>query len=109
VDYSMLRRAIFQTLYSPYALFPTLAQALADLSAGNGTAVFKMSEKPAFECACDPSEYRFESVQDAGAAVRCNDGKRISPEYEDVLAHYQKLSKLSGWADMWERVRMPCL
>ncbi|KAJ7923509.1 hypothetical protein B0H13DRAFT_1980022, partial [Mycena leptocephala] len=58
VDYSMLRP-------------------LADLSAGNGTA-----------CACDPSEYRFESVQDAGAA---------------------KLSKLSGWADMWERVRMPCL
>ncbi|KAJ7923466.1 TAP-like protein-domain-containing protein, partial [Mycena leptocephala] len=108
VDYSMLRREISQTLYSPYALFPTLAQALADLSAGNGTVVFKMSEQPAFECACDPSDYRFESVQEAGAAVRCNDGKRISPEYEDVLAHYHKLSKLSAWADIWERARMPC-
>jgi hypothetical protein len=100
VDYSMLRRAIFLSIYSPCALFPTLAQGLADLSAGNGT-VFKMSEQPAFECACDPSEYRFESIREAGAAVFCNDGKQISPEYEDVLAHYQELSKSSGWADIW--------
>jgi hypothetical protein len=36
---------------------------------------------------------RFESVGDAGQAVLYNDGKRISSEYEDILAHYQALSK----------------
>ncbi|KAJ6579543.1 TAP-like protein-domain-containing protein [Mycena vulgaris] len=109
VDYSMLRRAIFQSLYSPYANFPRLAQALADLSAGNGTALFKMSEQPPFECACDPAEYRFEPVGEAGSAVACNDGARISPEYEDVVAHYHNMSKTSTWADMWEPIRMACL
>ncbi|KAJ7123170.1 TAP-like protein-domain-containing protein [Mycena epipterygia] len=109
VDYSRVRRAIFQSLYSPYAKFPALAQALADLSTGNGTALFKMSEKSAFECSCDPSEYRFESVGEGGAAVRCNDGKRISGSYEDLVAHYQELSKTSTWADVWESTRMACL
>ncbi|KAJ7031110.1 TAP-like protein-domain-containing protein [Mycena alexandri] len=109
VDYSTLRRTIFKALYSPYAQFPTLAQALADLSAGNATALFKMSESPGFQCGCDPSEYRFESVGEAGSAVLCNDGKRIPQDYEGVLAHYQKLSKTSSFADLWEPVRMSCL
>ncbi|KAJ6582253.1 TAP-like protein-domain-containing protein [Mycena capillaripes] len=97
------------SLYSPYAKFPTLARALADLSAGNATALFKMSETPPFECACDPAEYIFEPVRDAAAAVACNDGKRISPEYEGVLGHYENLRKISSWADVWEFIRMPCL
>ncbi|KAJ7465760.1 hypothetical protein B0H11DRAFT_1668512, partial [Mycena galericulata] len=38
VDYSTMRRTIFTALYTPYAKFPALAQALADLSVGNATA-----------------------------------------------------------------------
>ncbi|KAJ7648654.1 TAP-like protein-domain-containing protein, partial [Mycena polygramma] len=109
VDYSMLRRKIFTSLYTPYANFPKLAQALADLSTGNATALFKMFEKPAFQCACDPAEYLFEPVEEAGTGVLCNDGNRISPEYEDLVAHYQEMSKNSSWADMWQFVRMPCM
>ncbi|KAJ7663011.1 TAP-like protein-domain-containing protein [Mycena rosella] len=109
VDYSMLRRAIFQSLYSPYAAFPDLAQALADLSAGNATALFKVSEKPPFECGCDESQYRFESVGEGGDAVLCNDGQRIPRAYEDIVAHYQKMRETSEWADVWEPIRMSCL
>jgi hypothetical protein len=109
VDYSTLRFTIFRALYEPYALFPTLAEALADLTKGNATALFKMTEKPAFECACDPSQHRFEPVGDAGQAVTCNDGKRISSEYEDVLAHYRALSKGSPWADVWQHTRLYCV
>ncbi|KAF7331053.1 Abhydrolase-4 domain-containing protein [Mycena venus] len=100
VDYSLLRRKIFKSLYSPYAQFPTLAQAFADLEAGNGTTLFKMSEAPPFQCACDPSEHEFDSVEEAEHAVLCNDGKRIPRDYEAVLAHYQNMSKTSQWADM---------
>ncbi|KAJ6582248.1 TAP-like protein-domain-containing protein [Mycena capillaripes] len=109
VDYSKLRRTIFTALYAPYTSFPALAKALADLSTGNATALFQMSETPAFQCACDPAEHQFESVREAVAAVLCNDGKRIPPEYEGVVAHYENLRKTSSWADVWEFIRMPCL
>ncbi|KAJ7454309.1 TAP-like protein-domain-containing protein [Mycena galericulata] len=109
VDYSTMRRAIFLSLYIPYARFPALAQALADLSGGNGTALFKMTERPAFECDCDPSEFRFEEVEEASDAVRCNDGKRVEASYEDFVEHYHNTSKLSSWADVWEPTRLGCL
>ncbi|KAJ7785006.1 hypothetical protein DFH07DRAFT_934914 [Mycena maculata] len=77
-------------------------------STGNGTALFKMSGRAAFKCSCDPSEFRFETVFDGGIAVRCNDGKRMPGSYEDVLEHYQNMSKLSSWADVWQSVRLAC-
>ncbi|KAJ7499676.1 hypothetical protein FB451DRAFT_1385359 [Mycena latifolia] len=100
VDYSMLRRAILRSLYFPYATFPVLTQALADLYAGNATALFKISEQPPFECVCDASEYQFESVGEAGFGVLCNDAKQISRTYEDTVAHYQQMPSI--WADVWE-------
>ncbi|KAJ7513175.1 TAP-like protein-domain-containing protein [Mycena galericulata] len=109
VDYSMMRRTIFTALYSPYAKFPALAQALADLSSGNGTALFEMTERPSFECSCDSAEFKFEEVVDGGVAVRCNDGKRMEASYEYFLEHYHNMSKLSSWADMWEPIRLSCL
>ncbi|KAJ7663015.1 TAP-like protein-domain-containing protein [Mycena rosella] len=109
VDYSMVRHVIFKSLYSPYAKFPGLAQALADLSTGNATALFKMSEKPSFECGCDESQYRFESVAEGEDAVLCNDGQRIPQVYEDIVTHYRKMSETSTWADVWEPIRMACL
>lgn len=109
VDYAMMRRTIFEALFWPYAEFSALAQALTDLAAGNGTALFKLAERPSFKCGCDPSELRFEWVRDGGAAVRCNDGKRISGSYEDALAHYENMSKTTNWADVWQSVRLTCL
>ncbi|KAJ7490748.1 TAP-like protein-domain-containing protein [Mycena latifolia] len=109
VDYSRLRRVIFQSLYAPYARYPALAQALADLSTGNATALYKMSEQPTFECGCDDSEHRFEPVSEGGLAVICNDGQRIPQAYEDTVAHYQKMSQMSAWTDVWEPYRISCV
>ncbi|KAF7318129.1 Abhydrolase-4 domain-containing protein [Mycena chlorophos] len=112
VDYSLFRTTIFYLLYSPYAKFPMLAQALADLAQGNATRLWEMSPtglKPPFECSCDDRELGFESVPESLWAVLCNDGDRISPEYEEFEAHYRMLSNLSSFADQWERPRMGCL
>ncbi|KAJ7174376.1 TAP-like protein-domain-containing protein [Mycena filopes] len=109
VDYSLLRHTIFEALYAPYNMFPILAQALADLSVGNGTTLFKIWEKPAFECACEPSDYGFASVWESESAVLCNDGARMTQDYEGVLAHYEAMSKTSSFADLWEPIRMACL
>ncbi|KAJ7785083.1 hypothetical protein DFH07DRAFT_975516 [Mycena maculata] len=104
VDYSMLRSAMFFSLHSPIARFPVLTQALAGLAAGDGTALFKMSERPAFKCGCDPSEFRFE----AGVAVSCNDEMRIFASYENALEHYQNRSKMSEWEDILEPYWLSC-
>ncbi|KAJ6510772.1 TAP-like protein-domain-containing protein [Mycena sanguinolenta] len=109
VDRTTVRSAIFTSLYSPHTHFSTMARALADLDEGNGTTLFKIFERPAFECACDPAQYQFEPLLEATFGILCNDGDRVSPEYEDVVADYQNLRDTSSWADVWGRLRMPCL
>ncbi|KAJ7616533.1 TAP-like protein-domain-containing protein [Roridomyces roridus] len=109
VDYDLMRNTIFGSLYKPYASFPVLARALADLSAGNATGLYKMSEAPFFKCSCDLDEFSFENVNDGGLAVRCNDGKRISSEFEDVEKHYGNLLANSSWADVWMGTRLACM
>ncbi|KAJ7209103.1 TAP-like protein-domain-containing protein, partial [Mycena rebaudengoi] len=94
VDYAFVRSVIFSALYNPYAQFSPLARALADLAEGNATAMFKMKEKPSFECGCDPSEYRFEALMEAGVGA--------------AQRHYVELGKLSTWADIWALHRMAC-
>ncbi|CAK5282286.1 unnamed protein product [Mycena citricolor] len=109
VDFSKLRRTIFSSLYSPYAKFLPLAAALADLERGNATALWEMSEGDAFECGCDPTEHIFDSVGDGGAAVLCNDGARMSGDFDSMERHYHEMLKVSEWADVWEPLRMQCL
>ncbi|KAF7346759.1 Abhydrolase-4 domain-containing protein [Mycena sanguinolenta] len=109
VDWTTVRGAIFLSFYSPYSQFSTMARALADLYEGNGTTLFKIYERPAFKCACDPAQYQFEHLSEAVYGLLCNDAKRIPAKYEDVLEHYQRLRETSSWADVWEPIRMPCL
>jgi hypothetical protein len=109
VDYGTMRQTIFTALYTPYATFRTLAQALADLSAGNATALYKMAESPPFKCSCDPSEGPFPNMSDGGTAVYCNDVKQLSDKYEDVQRHYRSLQGTSSWADMWASARATCM
>ncbi|KAJ7209104.1 TAP-like protein-domain-containing protein [Mycena rebaudengoi] len=108
VDYAFVRSVIFSALYNPYAQFSPLARALADLTEGNATAMFKMKEKPSFECGCDPSEYRFEALMEAGVGVYCNDAKKFPSTFEAAQRHYVELGKISTWADIWALHRMAC-
>ncbi|KAJ7617120.1 TAP-like protein-domain-containing protein [Roridomyces roridus] len=111
VDYDLMRNTIFVSLYKPFALFPTLARALADLSAGNATGLYQISEAPQFKCSCDLDEFSFENVNDGGLAVLCNDGKRISKSFEDAEKHYRNLLANSSWADVWMSAcdRLACM
>ncbi|KAJ6510771.1 Alpha/Beta hydrolase protein, partial [Mycena sanguinolenta] len=109
IDWTFVRGVIFGSLLSPYAFFSTEARILEDLYQGDGTSLFEITQHPASQCACDPSEYQFERLPEALYGVLCNDGERISPDYDDVAGHYERLSETSSWADMWALLRMPCL
>ncbi|KAF7370117.1 Abhydrolase-4 domain-containing protein [Mycena sanguinolenta] len=109
VDWTTVRSANFFSLYAPYTHFSLMARALADLYERNGTMMFKIFEKHAFQCVCDPAQYQFELLPYASSGIICNDGERISPEYEDLVEHHKRLSDTSSWADVWGRARMSCL
>ncbi|KAJ7062900.1 TAP-like protein-domain-containing protein [Mycena amicta] len=112
VDFSMLRATVFLALYSPYAMFPTLAHALAGLAKGDGTTLLNLvaALTPApFECACDDDVEQDEKVQEGLWAVMCNDGKRIPPGYDEMAKHYQGMLTVSNFADQWEALRTACL
>ncbi|KAJ7250341.1 TAP-like protein-domain-containing protein [Mycena rebaudengoi] len=109
VDYAFVRGVIFSALYKPYAQFPSLARALADLAQGNATAMFKMAEKPSFECGCSASEYRFEDHIEAGVGVYCNDGKTILSTFESAVRQYMEMGNISTWADIWGHNQMDCI
>ncbi|KAJ6510787.1 hypothetical protein C8R45DRAFT_1088930 [Mycena sanguinolenta] len=109
IDWTFVRGVIFGSLLSPYVFFSTEARILEDLYQGDGTSLFEITQHPASQCACDPSEYQFERLPEALYGVLCNDGERISPDYDDVAGYYERLSETSSWADMWALLRMPCL
>lgn len=108
VDYDRLRATVFVTLYAPFALFVRLADALADLAAGDGTAIYKILETEPFQCACDPSAHRFDRVNDALSAILCNDGEQIPSSLEDAQKYFDSLYAESTWAEIWAGIRIGC-
>ncbi|KAK7036365.1 hypothetical protein R3P38DRAFT_3184149 [Favolaschia claudopus] len=97
IDYSILRLTMWNALYTPYKSFQKLASALDDLiSRGDGAALYAMSvgnsgSPPLYECpqANGSAEDQFAPVMDAGIAVACNDGKRVSADYKDLREHHE--------------------
>lgn len=97
VDYNFLRSTIFISLYSPYSLFPPLADALAELSKGNA--------KPLWDYA---TQLGLNEVSDPLIAIACNDASLIPGTLGDAEQYYNKLAKTSEWADVWARNRVSC-
>ncbi|KAG6809677.1 hypothetical protein H0H92_015191 [Tricholoma furcatifolium] len=117
VDYNRLRTTVFAALYTPWASYPVLAEALAALARGDGKPLFLMSEPttrvscPA-KCDCgsdtseqtDPDTYR---GRDAATTILCNDGDAVSGEFEDLEEFYESVMQTSEWYDLWAAVTLP--
>ncbi|KAF7305207.1 AB hydrolase-1 domain-containing protein [Mycena kentingensis (nom. inval.)] len=114
VDYSMLREMIFSTLYTPYAGFPLLAQALADLERGDGSALFSLGNPiPPFDCDSPGSNSTTPSTIDnvgaAGEAIRCGDAVEVHDTIAQLNAFYHSAAKVSQFAEFFVgRSRVLC-
>jgi hypothetical protein len=97
VDYNFLRDVIFDSLYTPYASFPPLANALAELSKGNAEPIWNMGSSSV------PG-----SINEASLAIACNDGNQIPGTLEDAERYYNELAKASDWANVWAKERISC-
>ncbi|KAF9040650.1 TAP-like protein-domain-containing protein [Panaeolus papilionaceus] len=91
VDIDMLERIVFAALYSPYALFPLLADAFAALAHGDGSIL--LSIVGLVDPLTCPAESHTEPVSDATAAILCNDGEEIPSDLESTQNDWPKFPK----------------
>ncbi|KAG2014267.1 hypothetical protein CC2G_011100 [Coprinopsis cinerea AmutBmut pab1-1] len=113
LDYSKFQTVVFYSLYSPYAWFPRLAEALAALHDDrNPQPFFELGGARAFECPCEPDhedELDRGVVVEGAAVIACSDGARIPPGLEEMKQAFAEFSAKSEWAGVWAWGRMSCL
>ena len=108
VDYKMLHFAVFQSLYSPFASYRYLAQGLADLAAGNGTIILKTTASAPFECSGDSSKGLERNIIEAEIAILCNDGADIPTDLLSAKKHFEMMSNVSEFGNIWASIRTQC-
>lgn len=109
VDHTTLRFTLFRSLYSPYLFYKPLANALAQLAAGNGTALLSVLGEPApYKCSCDEHEHDFAEVAEAFSAVACNDGAEVSNSLGELQDYWNKLAGEYQFADYWGTIHAGC-
>lgn len=108
-DYNMLRLTVFSSLYSPYLMFPLLANELAQIAMGNASASFdKLNGPDPYRCGCNSPE-DITPVSDAQIAIMCNDAPRIPRDLKSSEKYFNSLIKSSGWAELWASIRLGCM
>jgi hypothetical protein len=111
VDYSTLRRAVFDSLYNPYSLSAPLAQALKDLEQGNGTGIVNLARNDTkLDCNCDQTAVTYDVTNEVSQAILCGDG--TPPKENSTSAFYEKylmmVADWSSFADVWVSISMQC-
>ncbi|KAL0948912.1 hypothetical protein HGRIS_009021 [Hohenbuehelia grisea] len=107
LDYSRLLYTVFESLYSPYGLWPPLAKGLADLAAGDGTALYSILEAPFFNCACGEGPF-IGAVQDAQRAILCTDGEEVRGSVDQSRRYFEELRQDSVFAEIWGSIHIGC-
>ncbi|KAF9040674.1 TAP-like protein-domain-containing protein [Panaeolus papilionaceus] len=108
VDIDMLERIVFAALYTPYAVFPLLAEAFAALAHGDGSILLSIvGVVDSLDC---PAESQTELVSDATAAILCNDGEEIPSDLESTQKYFAMMKRSSPtWGPIWAGIRMNCI
>ena len=110
VTHAFLKGIIFKALYSPFAKFLPLAQALADLAEGDGRAVYGLDSATPFQCdCCGKDSHQFAPVADAGTAIRCTDGDQVVGDLTEMLQYHESLLKQSEFGPLWSGLRIGCM
>ncbi|THW33153.1 hypothetical protein D6C77_04166 [Aureobasidium pullulans] len=123
--YSDLKMFFFTVAYRPLAKFHQLAEVMAQLEKGNGTALVQgrrqispllkqglsaqCKEDGPYSDACDPANSDL-AGQLVTVGILCTDSEdqtdTTKEEYREYLQDLMNQSKLMG--DVWSRIRMPC-
>ncbi|KZV74674.1 hypothetical protein PENSPDRAFT_681844 [Peniophora sp. CONT] len=108
VDFGMLKDLIRNIVYTPYQLFPTLAQGLALLRQGNGTVIFELaSTTSSFTCDCASSPDPENGI-DALLTILCNDIPPQNYTVSEWQSQYDAATDVSDYADVYFGLAMRC-
>ncbi|KAJ7250171.1 Alpha/Beta hydrolase protein [Mycena haematopus] len=108
VDYSLLRMTIFDCLYTPYSTFSALAQGLAALEKGDGTAFYSILAQAPFQCDCANSTVSL-PIDDSTTAIQCGDAVEVTDSVQQVAEFYENAAKTSQFAEfLVGESRVPC-
>ncbi|KAF9029165.1 hypothetical protein BDZ89DRAFT_1038704 [Hymenopellis radicata] len=108
VDYRRLRRAVFSSLYTPYAKFPLLADALSELARGSGNLLYNMTREPEVKCSCPDPSNELASVNEATMFVACNDGTPVPNNLTETKEYYAEISSQYDFGSLWAGLRIGC-
>jgi len=108
VDYSVVKHAIFATLYRPHLLGRQLVQALAGLERGIAEPIWHLSRKEVnsedfFGCGCPPGVplVPFAEGNEITISIACSDGQNVTKGVEELKDFYDEMSKSSVFAPEW--------
>ncbi|VDC03622.1 unnamed protein product [Peniophora sp. CBMAI 1063] len=108
VDYGMLRGIIRDVVYFPYQYFPFLAQGLALLQQGNGTAFFEFAGTTStFSCDCANSTNPDNGI-DALLTVGCNDAPVQNYSVSEWQSQFDTAAGVSEYAEVYFGLALRC-
>lgn len=109
LDYSSLRVAVFTSLYSPYLSFPSLAEGLKDLEAGNGTRMLSIARGEVTKIECDvPASNPV--LADLSTAIYCSDAQELKYSPGQLQAKFLNMTQEFGtFADVWIEGSARCM
>jgi hypothetical protein len=105
VDYSMVKRQLFDVVYFPYVQGGVFASAFAALEAGHPGDIWGRSAQAALRLianmTCSPIAERFHVETYVGYAISCGDGAPVTDSQDDLKRFLARLSEQSVFADVW--------
>jgi hypothetical protein len=112
ITWSMLKGAIFGSLYSPVTSFPLIAQIYDYLHRGDHKALHasipQLHSMIRRQSYCSPLTWHSFDPGDAQSSIRCSDQNRLNATIPELLQSYESLSRVSSFADIFMNVGLPC-
>lgn len=109
IDYKFLKAALFDALYKPFSKLRVMANVFAGLEERDGRAAMAAIKALKEEPTCTASGLIPPPRLEAGLAVLCGEAASVRLDIPAITRHFEHLSKLSAFADIWtESTRLGC-
>ncbi|KAG8810837.1 hypothetical protein FRC17_002742, partial [Serendipita sp. 399] len=102
---------MFMALYSPYRTMKLLFEAFRSLEKGDGLPFYQLVGGliPSLSCNCESKPLPPVGRQEGQDAILCSDAYSLEADHEAMQKHFDHLSKISVFGDIWSEIRMACM
>ncbi|KAG8844400.1 hypothetical protein FRB91_002625 [Serendipita sp. 411] len=102
---------MFSSLYSPYRTMKVFFEVLKALEEGDGMPfyVFVAGLLPSLSCDCGSKPRPRTGGGEGQSAIICSDAHSLDFDHKAMQKHFEQLSKVSIFGDIWSEIRMSCI